>query len=52
MNTDEHGLRHCEITQRIIGVFFQVYNELGMTAGGSISGKNRWEISRGLSGRR
>jgi hypothetical protein len=30
MNTDEHGLRHCEITQRIIGVFFQVYNELGM----------------------
>lgn len=29
MNTDEHGLRHSELTQRIIGVFFQVYNELG-----------------------
>jgi GxxExxY protein len=29
MNTDEHGLRHSEITQRILGVFFQVYNELG-----------------------
>jgi GxxExxY protein len=29
MNTDEHGLRHSEIMQRIIGVFFQVYSELG-----------------------
>jgi GxxExxY protein len=29
MNTDEHGLRHSETTRRIIGVFFQVYNELG-----------------------
>ena len=29
MNTDEHRLKHSEITQRIIGVFFQVYNELG-----------------------
>jgi GxxExxY protein len=29
MNTDEHGLRHSDITQRIIGVFYEVYNELG-----------------------
>jgi PD-(D/E)XK nuclease superfamily len=29
MNTDEHGLRHAAVTQRILGVFFQVYNELG-----------------------
>jgi len=29
INTDEHGLKHSDITQRIIGVFFEVYNELG-----------------------
>jgi GxxExxY protein len=29
MNTDEHGLRHSVTTQKIIGVFFEVYNELG-----------------------
>jgi GxxExxY protein len=29
MNTDKHGLRHSEITKGIIGVFFEVYNELG-----------------------
>ena len=29
MNTDHHGLRHSEITERIIGVIFQVYDELG-----------------------
>jgi GxxExxY protein len=29
MNADEHRLKHFDITQRIIGVFFQVYNELG-----------------------
>jgi GxxExxY protein len=29
MNTDKHGLKHSEVTQRIIGVFFEVYNELG-----------------------
>ena len=28
MNTDEHGLKHATITPRV-GVFFQVYNELG-----------------------
>jgi len=26
--TDEHGLKHSEVTQEIIGVFFAVYNEL------------------------
>lgn len=29
MNTDGHGLKHYEVTERIIGVFFDVYNELG-----------------------
>ena len=29
MNTDLHELKHRELTKRIIGVFFQVYNELG-----------------------
>jgi hypothetical protein len=27
--TDEHGFRHSNTTQSIIGVFFEVYNELG-----------------------
>ncbi len=29
MNTDKHGLKHSEITEKIIKVFFEVYNELG-----------------------
>ena len=29
MNTDQHGLLHGEITEKILGVFFNVYNELG-----------------------
>jgi GxxExxY protein len=29
INTNQHGLKHFEITQRIIGIFFDVYNELG-----------------------
>ena len=29
MNTDTHGFKHGEITEKIIGVFYQVYNELG-----------------------
>lgn len=29
MNTDQHGLIHEQITEKIIGVFFDVYNELG-----------------------
>jgi GxxExxY protein len=29
MDTDKHGFKHGEITQRIIRVFFDVYNELG-----------------------
>jgi GxxExxY protein len=29
MNTDIHGFKHGEITQKIIGVFYEVYNELG-----------------------
>ena len=27
--TDERGLKHPEITEKIIGIFFDVYNELG-----------------------
>ena len=29
MDTDRHGFKHGEITQRVIGVFYEVYNELG-----------------------
>jgi GxxExxY protein len=29
MNTDQHGLMHEELTEKIIGVFFDVCNELG-----------------------
>ena len=29
MNTDKRGFKHGEITQKIIGGFFEVYNELG-----------------------
>ncbi len=29
MDTDKHGFKHGEITDRIIKVFFEVYNELG-----------------------
>ena len=29
MNTDGHGFKHGEITQKVIRVFYEVYNELG-----------------------
>jgi len=29
MNTDNHGFKHGEITQRVIRIFYDVYNELG-----------------------
>jgi GxxExxY protein len=29
MNADKHGFKHGHITQKIIGVFYEVYNELG-----------------------
>jgi GxxExxY protein len=29
MDTDERGLIHSELTGKIIGVFYEVYNELG-----------------------
>ena len=29
MNTDLHRFKHGEITQKVIGVFFDVFNELG-----------------------
>src|SRR5229473_2275826 len=29
MNADKRGLRHKELTEKIIGVFYEVYNELG-----------------------
>ncbi len=29
MNTDRHGLKNVELTERIIGVFYDVDNELG-----------------------
>ncbi|MCP4589453.1 MAG: GxxExxY protein [bacterium] len=30
MNADQRGLKELELTERIIGVFFDVYNELGV----------------------
>jgi GxxExxY protein len=27
--TDEHGLEHRDLTEKLIGIFFAVYNELG-----------------------
>jgi GxxExxY protein len=29
MHADEHGLKHRELTEKLIGVFFDIYNELG-----------------------
>ncbi len=29
MNADERGFKHLDLTETIIGVFFDVYNELG-----------------------
>ena len=29
MNTNEHGFKHGPLTKKIIGVFYEVYNELG-----------------------
>src|SRR5438270_7130377 len=29
MDTDKHGFKHNDITEKIIGVFYEVYNELG-----------------------
>jgi GxxExxY protein len=29
MDTDSHGLKHFEVTEKIIGIFYEVYNELG-----------------------
>jgi len=29
MNADGRGLKHKELTEKIIGVFYEVYNELG-----------------------
>jgi GxxExxY protein len=29
MNTNEHGFKHGTLTKKIIGVFYEVYNELG-----------------------
>ena len=29
MNTDQNGFKHGELTEKIIGTFFDVYNELG-----------------------
>jgi GxxExxY protein len=30
MGTDDHGLKHRDVTSLVIRVFFQVYNELGV----------------------
>ena len=27
--TDEHGLKHRDLAEKLIGIFFDIYNELG-----------------------
>ena len=39
-NVDHKGFKHSEITQKIIGVFFEVYNELGYGFLESVYGKS------------
>jgi GxxExxY protein len=29
IRTDAHGLKHSDLTEKIIGIFYEVYNELG-----------------------
>jgi GxxExxY protein len=29
MHADEHGLKHRDLTEKLIGIFFSIYNELG-----------------------
>jgi GxxExxY protein len=29
MYTDEHGLKHKDLTEKLIGIFFSIYNQLG-----------------------
>ena len=29
MYADEHGLKHRDLTEKLIGIFFNIYNELG-----------------------
>lgn len=29
MHADQHGLKHRELSERVIGVYFDIYNELG-----------------------
>jgi GxxExxY protein len=29
MHADEHGLKHSELFEKLIGIFFSIYNELG-----------------------
>jgi GxxExxY protein len=29
MHADEHGLKHAELSEKLIGIFFSIYNELG-----------------------
>ena len=29
MHADEHGLKHSELSETLIGIFFSIYNELG-----------------------
>jgi len=26
---DQHGLKHADLTEKLIGIFFNTYNELG-----------------------
>ena len=39
---DERGLKHREITEQLIGIFFEIYNELGH----GFLGRFRWFLQK------
>jgi len=37
MDADTRGFKHQDLTKKIIGVFYEVYNELGVDANGLVA---------------
>lgn len=46
MNTDQHGLKHGDLTEKIIGIFYDVYNELGYGFLEAVYGKSMLKALR------
>jgi GxxExxY protein len=49
INADERGLKHRELTESIIGIFYDVYNELGYGFLESVY-ESAWAIALGQAG--